>query len=203
MEKVINSSRQGTIFEAVQEAATSYYKRLQYKARPFRILEIGTIRDTRDSAMWGDGWSTVIFAMMAHRMTVNDRKIYFDITSVDNNMDHVVKCKTLINQLNLDAHFVKVVCDDGLAYADRNEDEIDLVYMDGPYEEDAEFSHKFHLELAAILAPKTNLFLFDDIFSRENMGKGHLAIPFLLDNGFDEYFLRDRQALYGDRELTS
>jgi hypothetical protein len=155
------------------------------------IVETGPIRDGREAAREGDGWSTVAFGWYA--VQTQSRAV-----TVDCDPEALALCRRLTADYASHLEYVQA---DSLIFfqqwAEREDHgEIHLLYLDSLDYEDRERSEAHSLAEAQaalpLLAP-TCLVLFDDTHPTGQpdadgapalTGKGCRAVPFLLANGF-------------------
>lgn len=160
------------------------------------ILETGTVRGDCPSARAGDGWSTLIWGWYA-------RHVGGHVWTVDADPEAVATCRKVTHE---HAPWITYVAGDSVAFLQSGSPahgrKIDLLYLDSLDYEDAPASESHHLAEARAALPilaSQCLVLFDDSeFCSETaiaMGKGALAIPFLLAHGFSVEWSDGRQVL--------
>ena len=180
-----------------------YIKENNIELTDKNFLEIGCARqvDYRNERYWEIFDSSGFY--------YNKSKDYkFNFITVD--MDEV-NTKMLKERLP----DINVVTDTGENFTEHYDDKLDFLYLDAfDYEKDThsndrrdryrevmdkeitnEQCWKMHLDCCKNLISKLNenaLVCFDDVFDNEVFdGKGRTAIPFLLDNGFEEVLYKE------------
>jgi hypothetical protein len=148
--------------------------------RPPKIVETGCIRADNDWA--GAGYSTFLFGLFAHRLGGNLLSI--DLSSASVNYAARV-CATLPS--------VTMLCSDSVKAISELSGPVDLFYLDSM---DANIpGHEEHgLNEAKQSVQKISndgLIVFDDTVKDGSrfLGKGALAVPWLLDNGWEIIFM--------------
>jgi predicted O-methyltransferase YrrM len=157
------------------------------------IVEVGTIRGDDDAALAGDGWSTYLFAAYASRHGGR-------VITIDRSAEALAVCRRVTAGF---AGCIEYVVADAVKFLGSYRGPIDLLYLDGPYEDDLQAGRQAHLDFYEALAEPPELVLIDDVFSDADRGKGELLIPRLCADGYRRVFHEDRQALYSrPRELS-
>lgn len=139
------------------------------------VVEIGSIRE-KDN-IEGDGYSTVCWAM--HTEEVWSVDIDFEATKLT---------------LEETAEFNNVIAvhQDGIEFLNEFDKPIDLLYLDG-WDAWLKESKQKHLE--AYLAAKHNLHLNSLVLIDDAQRKGVLAIPAMVDEGWQIVFSDDQTLL--------
>src|SRR5579862_2873167 len=193
--------RRSTLLEALQ--------RLQeMQPGPACIVETGTLRDERERAREGDGWSTVAFGWYAQQ---TGGRVY----TVDNDPAALEVCKRLTTPY---AAHIEYVCADSLvflrAWDAQERGAIDLLYLDSLDYHEPERSEMHQLAEAQAALPalaRDCLVLLDDTHPAGDAGpdgvppltgKGTRALPFLLEQGFQFAGCAGGQALLSRGELN-
>jgi hypothetical protein len=159
--------------------------------QPIVIVETGCIRTPREESKIGDGWSTVNWEYYSKK--TNSRTYVVDI-----NDGHLNAAKQVVPE----SEFVTYTKQDSIEYLKQFDKKIDLLFLDsfdycGP-QENIDACHNHCLGEVKAAWDKLNehcFILIDDVFGDDYHGKGFLAIPYLLDNGFELVYLFDSQAL--------
>lgn len=165
--------------------------------RTLTLVEIGTIRGMDEAH--SNGWSTLAFAAFCqHLQTRKNRVCRFH--SIDVSESSCSVSRTVLGQYGLLPH-ANIVCENAHTWILKMEDHrIDLLYLDGwDYHLGNERESEVEtLKFLRSAIPKLNdraLVLFDDNFDAQFTGKGRLAIPFLLSEGWVQIATLDHQVL--------
>ncbi len=170
---------------------TSFKKFLNHIHNHFEkptIVEIGTVRrDLNDPDLPGDGNSTSIFAWYV-------KNYKGSLFSCDIDPKSIATCNQTLAAQNLISENVFIQEIDGLKFLEGFDKTIAGIYIDGldwyPDERGTK-SAEFHLSALKLAIPhltSNSLVMFDDVFDSSFKGKGQLAIPYALDNGFEIVF---------------
>lgn len=160
---------------------TGFNKALSLLKESPSIVEIGTIRSRE---VQNDGHSTLIFAEYIRDHGGN-------LFSIDNLIEHLEVCKSVLTKKNLMSDRVHLINMDGIMYIRELSDYIDLLYLDGfDYVEGAEvLSATFHLDcgiLANPIIPSGGMILIDDVLDETTYkGKGEMLIPYLIKEKYE------------------
>lgn len=158
---------------------------------PIVIVETGCIRNTTDESKFGDGWSTLNWEYYCKK---TNSVTY--VVDIDEN--HLFKAKQVVPE-SAYIHYTK---QDSIEYLQSFDKKIDLLFLDsydycGP-EENIIKCHNHCLSEVIAAWDKLNpncYVLIDDVFDMGWNGKGKLAIPYLLNNGFELIYYKSQQAL--------
>lgn len=174
------SGRRDTLVAALEEL-----HRTNQAGQEVRIVEVGTSRDLRPSACLADGWATRAFAWYCAQ--VNGRVISIDPEPHANDV-----ARTIVGEFRPWLVQQRMLAQDFLGgFKPR----IDLLYMDGPHTDDHIHSAEVHLLIYRALLQRPRFVLFDDIANSTTWEvKGELAIPAMLEDGFELVFARQHQA---------
>jgi len=163
----------------------------QTYTQPINIVETGCIRNTNDESKFGDGWSTLNWKYYSDK---TKSKVFV----VDINTGHIEKSKQIVPESDLITYHLS----DSVEFLRVFDKKIDVLFLDSfDYCGDAEnitacHNHSLNEVHAAWDKLNKNCFvLFDDVFAENWHGKGFLAIPYLLANGFNLVYQFDQQAL--------
>jgi len=155
---------------------------LMDERQPNIVIETGTARGgdgDKDFMFLGDGGSSIIFGTWAE---VNNKIFY----SVDIDSKAINAAKNALNSPDGNIHFV---CQDSVQFLQDFDAPIDFLYLDSF---DYEFgnpgpSQEHHLKeiIAAYDKLSSHCVVVIDDCSLPEGGKGGLAIPFLVDRGWE------------------
>jgi predicted O-methyltransferase YrrM len=157
-----------------------------------RIVETGTMRQT---AWWGDGWSTVAFAWYSASMGGHLWTVDIDPAAIELARNHTQEFQS---------HITYVV-DDSVHFLSERQEPIDCLYLDSY---DSSWSNESKMLAAAnhqlaeiqaaypLLTPRS-LVLIDDMREDLQWGKGAFTIPFLFARGWiiSRHDLKNKQVL--------
>jgi len=161
------------------------------------IVEIGTIRG-KDEAH-SNGWSTLAFAAFCQYFET-DKKSKFRFFSIDISEQACSISRSVLESYGL-LSYADVVCENAHTWILKAEDrQINLLYVDGwDYHLGNERESEVEtLKFVKSAMPKLSygaLVLFDDNFDNQFTGKGKLAIPYLLSEGWIQVAGIDNQVL--------
>ncbi len=141
------------------------------------IVEIGTIRDIRPAARYTDGYSSL------HWTQTNDR-----VFCVDNSGWSLRITKKLVG----DCPNVSYHLEDGIEFLTSFDDEIDLLYIDGPDHDSG--GQEFADKCVAVAPMRTKSIILIDDCDFDDDGKGKFAIITAMNLGFN-LLCKGRQAL--------
>lgn len=161
------------------------------------MIETGTIRGDSDVSRFGDGWGTM------------NLKYYADLTNSKLwSVDIDKNALDIANRVVPSDHLLTYVHKDSIEFLKEFPREIDFFLSDSyDYCGDAENVRRCHehcLNEIKTVIPKLSengIILIDDVFDISFNGKGKLAIPFLLDNGFELVHCFDSQALLRRKKI--
>lgn len=167
------------------------------KSSHLSIVEIGTIRGMDEAH--SNGWSTLAFAAFCKHVKVQNQcqAIFY---SVDVSEHACSISKSVLDKYGLLPN-ANVVCENAHTWILKLQDcQIDLLYVDGwDYHLGNERESEVEtLKFVKSALPKLNrgaLVLFDDNFDIHFTGKGKLAIPYLLSEGWVQVEAMDNQVL--------
>lgn len=179
------TGRNGSFLKVIQSLEETY-------TNPITIVETGCIRNTTEESKFGDGWSTLNWEYYCKR---TNSVVYV----VDIDERHLSKAKEIVPE----SEFVHYTKQDSIQYLKQFDKQIDLLFLDsydyvGPEENIiACHNHCLNEVLAAWDKLNTHCYvLIDDVFNNAWDGKGKLAIPYLLNNGFQLVYFQEQQALF-------
>ncbi len=135
---------------------------------------------------WGAGCFSLIFGQLEN----------IDITTVDLMKSHIERCKYMTDSLNIKCNHV---VSDSVNFLKNTDKKYDIIYLDTGDMWPIEPTCELQLEEAKILVERgllnTNgLILIDDVLNgtpneqgdlNNTLGKSELAIPYLLQNGYE------------------
>jgi predicted O-methyltransferase YrrM len=148
---------------------------------PVKIVEVGTIRDSRLAGRTGDGWATAMWGWYVSRVGGK-------VISIDVDAKAIATARAVCSPYAEHIEFRHARAQDVLGDCQC----IDLLYMDGPPEPESHLAMWHALECLPLLV------LFDDIIDEKTYDvKGALAIPEMVKAGYIVHFARGRQALLG------
>ena len=153
--------------------------RMLHDGEPVRIVEVGTIRSAKRSAMERGGWATRVFAWyVAH---VGGEVLTVDVDpKVVPIAAHV--CRRWLQHISFHLAPAEVLAP---SWSD-----FDLLYLDGPNDPQC------HADVFANLTERPAYILVDDVLECERYTvKGEKVIPLALANGYRLEFCANRQAL--------
>ncbi len=162
------------------------------KKESLRIVEIGTIRGEGEAQ--SNGWSTVAFALFSERVK------NCTVDSVDISLDACELSRNILNRYDI-GRYVNIICEDAISWITKQDNcSIDLLYIDGwdyhaGIEKISENSTLEFTKLAMEKLSSESIVVFDDNYSDTFDGKGKLAIPFLINNGWKIKALVDKQVI--------
>lgn len=178
------TGRNNSYLRVIEELEKAY-------TTPITIVETGCIRSVSDESKLGDGWSTLNWEYYAKK---TNSKVYV----VDINEGHLNQSKLIVPE----SWWVSYTKDDSVNYLKSFDGKIDLLFLDSfDYcgdDENIRACHNHSINEVYAAWDKLNehcFILFDDVFSNNWHGKGFLAIPYLLENGFELVYQFDQQAL--------
>lgn len=157
------------------------------KRKPRVLVETGTAREGDrgfgTETFIGDGGSTLIFAQWAK---AHGSQLY----TVDINQEAINKAKAALIARDTDQN-VHFACSDSVEFLENFNQKIDFLYLDSF---DFDFNdplpsqtHHLHEIVKALpLLSKNSVVMIDDC-DLPSGGKGGLAIPYLLENGWRVY----------------
>ena len=153
------------------------------------IVEVGTIRDTRDRAKMGDGWSSMLWAWYAK----NHKNV--EINFIDIKQHHLDATKEIIKK---EYGTIKNELNFHLGAAERwllnFTGKIDLLYLDGS-DNPHEMSAQFTIADTGKLFTDHAVLLLDDIGADwSQRGKGIVLVPELMERSDWEMILDDRKS---------
>ena len=158
---------------------------------PITIVETGCIRNVTEESKFGDGWSTLNWEYYCKK---TESKVYV----VDINEDHLNQSMKIVPP----SKYVEYAKDDSINYLRNFDKKIDLLFLDSfdfcGDSENIRACHNHCLNEAKAAWDKLNdncFVLIDDVFDNRWAGKGELAIPYLLENGFELAYYMDSQVL--------
>lgn len=143
-----------------------------------RIVEIGTTRDLRPIACLADGWATRVFAWYI-------AQVHGRLFVVDTDAFAIACAKEVVGPY---LPWMRWRQGTGEGLLADHIDPIDLLYMDGPA------AAQPHLDMYRALQVRPRLVLFDDV-GPDFGPKGSLAIPAMLEDGYQLVFHEKAQAL--------
>lgn len=149
------------------------------------IVEVGIIRDVRPVAQQADGWATLAWLG-------SGRQVY----CVDTDQK-AVQATTGLIQGKAGSERVKTQRSDGVSFLQELDEQIALLYLDGP---DADKDgQQAHLEMFRACKGQPYLVLIDDCDPWpgrwEGRGKGRLVVPEALETGYSIVADNRRQVL--------
>lgn len=175
---IAQSGRRQTVFEALE-----YLQKI--KSRNPIIVEIGTIRSDLEKHLHHDGWSTYLFGYFA-------AATFGRVFTVDSSAEAIEICKRVTSPF---ADWIVYMQSDAAEFLKKFRSPIDLLYLDGPFENESKSDEQKQLELYRSLASPPSLILIDDVFSAAERGNGTALIQELVQDGFREVFWKEHQAL--------
>jgi len=152
------------------------FRELSQRESPLLVVETGCIRGEED---WkGAGYSTYILSAF---LTGVDG----ELISIDNNPLHCEKARQLLSEFRCHT----IIHDDSVAFLSSLDRDIDALYLDSmDTEEPGQAEHTLdEVKAAAPRLKHSALVVFDDTVyaSRRFMGSGSLAVPWLLERGWE------------------
>lgn len=139
---------------------------------------------------WGAGCFTIIFGLMGNQDS---------LTTVDLIQNHLTRCKTMTDSLNIQCNHIN---SDSTRYLERTDKKFDLIYLDTGDMWPIEPTINLQLREAEIIVSKNilkedGIILIDDVLngtprdmgdSNNKLGKSEKAIPYLINNGYKIIF---------------
>lgn len=147
---------------------------------------------------WGAGCFTLIFGMLGK---------YDSFTTVDIISDHLYRCKTMTDSLNIKCNHVT---SDSVKYLENTDKRFDLIYLDTGDMWPIEFTCDLQLKEAEIIVSRNllkegGIILIDDVLNGtprdmgdldNKLGKSEKSIPYLESVGFKKIFEGYQYILY-------
>lgn len=148
------------------------------------IVEIGVVRKPLDSpTLLSDGNSTSLFAWYI-------QKYHGTLSAVDINPENIEQCRNTLQSQGFSSPNIRLYTMDGLTLL-KFERCIHGIYIDGVDWQEGNGSEQFHLDALKLAIPSLApgaLVLIDDVLDEHYKGKGKLAIPYALGNGFEKLY---------------
>ncbi|MCF8276752.1 MAG: class I SAM-dependent methyltransferase [Flavobacteriales bacterium] len=167
------------------------------KSSHLTIVEVGTIRGMDEAH--SNGWSTLAFAAFCKHVQAQGR-CNATFYSIDVSENACSISRSVLDSYGLSSS-ANVVCENAHTWILRmNASQIDFLYVDGwDYHLGNERESEVEtLKFVKAALPKLSdgaLILFDDNFDGQFTGKGKLAIPYLLSEGWIQVAATDHQVL--------
>jgi hypothetical protein len=140
-----------------------------------KIVETGCIRQEED---WSAGYSTYIFGAYLDGLETGS------LTSIDITPSH---CETATRLTEEWKEYINIFCCDSVSWLNDNLENIDVLYLDSmdAYLAGCDIHGLKEVQAAEKNLNKKSLIVFDDTpWDGGYVGKGKLAIPYLLNNGW-------------------
>jgi SAM-dependent methyltransferase/organic radical activating enzyme len=135
------------------------------------IVETGTTRGSLGGGWKGDGWATVAFGWYA---TNYGGKVY----TVDMEKEAIEECKVITEEYK---DVITYVVGDSVKWLSKHKYTIDFLYLDSADDPNVAMAE---LQAAYPRLHKTSIILIDDTHNKMTQGKGVIAGPWLVEQGW-------------------